>query len=149
VSRPVLLDVNLLIALFEPDHPHHDAAHDWFVDTHEDGWATCALTQNGFVRILSSPRQGVARNSPAELVKHLAQFCASRHHVFWRDSVSLTDKRLFNHSKIRGSRQITDVYLLGLARKMGGSLATFDGSIPLDAVVGATRDTLAVIAAAE
>lgn len=147
MSRPALLDVNLLVALFGPDHPHHEAAHDWFADNHKDGWATCAMTQNGFVRILASPRQGAAMGSPAELVKHLTQFCASGHHVFWRDSVTITDARLFNHALIRGSRGVTDVYLLGLAKKMGGCLATFDAAIPLGAVIGATRDTLAVISA--
>jgi len=145
VSRPALLDVNLLIALFEPDHPHHEVAHDWFADSHESGWATCALTQNGFVRILASPRQRTAIHRPVDLVKHLAQFCASRHHVFWGNSVSLTDRSLFNHSMIRGYRQISDAYLLCLAKKMGGCLATFDGGIPLGAVIGATRETLAVI----
>ena len=59
--------------------------------------------------------------------------------------MSLTDETLFNTSAIRGHRQLTDIYLLGLAKKMGGYLATFDGSIPLGAVVGATRETIAVI----
>jgi toxin-antitoxin system PIN domain toxin len=145
VSGPALLDVNVLVSLFEPDHPHHEVAHDWFADSHESGWATCALTQNGFVRILASPRQGTAILRPVDLVNHLAQFCASRHHVFWRNSVSLTDKNLFNHSMIRGYRQISDIYLLGLAKNTGGCLATFDGRIPLGAVVGATREHLAVI----
>ena len=65
-----------------------------------------------------------------------------------KDSVSLTDTKVFNPSLVRGHRQISDVYLLGLAKKMGGHLATLDASIPLGAVIGATRDTLAVISAA-
>jgi uncharacterized protein len=145
VSRPALLDVNLLIALFEPDHPHHEVAHDWFGDNHKNGWATCALTQNGFVRILANPRQGVALNRAVDLLNHLAQFCASKNHVFWHDSVSLTDKELFNPSLIRGYRQVSDIYLLGLAKEMSGCLATFDNGIPLGAVIGATRQHLAVI----
>jgi uncharacterized protein len=145
VSRPALLDVNLLIALFEPDHPHHEVAHDWFADNHQNGWATCALTQNGFVRILANPRQGVALNRAGDLLTHLAQFCASKHHVFWHDSVSLTNKKLFNPFLIRGYRQVSDIYLLGLAKKMGGCLATFDGGIPLGAVIGAKPEHLAVI----
>ena len=76
------------------------------------------------------------------------KFCASRHHVFWPDSVSLTDRRIFNASHVRGHRQVTDVYLLGLARKMGGYLATLDGSILPSAVNGATRETIAVISTA-
>ena len=145
MTRRALLDVNILVALFEPDHPYHETAHEWFADHHENGWATCALTQNGFVRVLANPRQGAAMNRAVTLVTHLAQFCASKHHVFWHDSVALTDQRLFNLSSIRAHRQLGDVYLLGLAKSMGGYLATFDAGIPLGAVIGATRDTIAVI----
>ncbi len=69
--------------------------------------------------------------------------------MFWPESVSLTDTRIFNPSLIRGYRQVSDIYLLGLAKKMGGYLATFDRAIPLGAVIGATRDTLAVISDGE
>ena len=142
-----LLDVSLLIALFDSDHVHHEAAHDWFADHHTYGWATCALTQNGFVRILANPRYpATVAYRPAELLHHLQQFCASKHHVFWSDSVSLTDKTVFDSALIRGYRQLSDVYLLGLAKKMGGHLVTFDGSIPLGAVIGATKTTLSVLA---
>jgi hypothetical protein len=145
VSRTALLDVNLLVALFDGDHPHHVVAHDWFADVHANGWATCALTQNGFLRILANPRYGATINRPVDLVNHLARFCSSKHHVLWSDSISLTDKRIYNAALIRGHRQLSDIYLLGLAKRMGGYLATFDRGIPLGAVVGATRDTIAVI----
>ena len=85
-------------------------------------------------------------NRPAELVAHLARLCRSKHHVFWPDAVSLADDKLFNASVVRGYRQLSDIYLLGLARKMGGYLATFDSSVPLGSVIGATRHTLAVVA---
>jgi hypothetical protein len=144
----VLLDVNLLVALFDPDHIHHDLSHDWFEDHHRDGWATCAVTENGFVRVLANPTYGATVTRPVELVERLGRFCASRHHVFWPGAVSLIDRTIFNPAMIRGHRQLTDVYLLGLARKMGGSLATFDRTIPLAAVVGATRSTLTIVSAA-
>ena len=143
-----LLEVNLLVALFDPDHVHHELAHDWFADNHAHGWATCPLTQNGFVRILAHPRFPAEIRRPAELLEHLTKFCASRHHVFWPDSVSLTDRRIFNASHVRAQRQVTDVYLLGVARKMGGYLATREGSILPSAVNGATRETIAVISTA-
>ena len=63
--------------------------------------------------------------------------------------MSLRDTQLFNLSHLSGHRQLTDVYLLGLAKKMRGRLATFDRTIPLKAVIGASRDTLGVIAQAE
>jgi toxin-antitoxin system PIN domain toxin len=147
VSRTALLDVNLLVALFDPDHVHHELAHDWFADHRADGWATCAVTENGFIRVLANPSYGAGVSRPAELVQRLRLFCASGHHTFWADAVSLQDKRIFDPSLIRGHRQVTDIYLLGLAKKTGGHLATFDRSIPLGAVVGATRDTLVVVSA--
>ena len=145
MTRVALLDVNLLVALFEPDHPHHEVAHDWFADHHTKGWATCPLTENGFVRILANPRYGAVLNRPGNLVSHLAALYRSKHHVSWPDSVSLTDDKLFNTSVIRGYRQLSDIYLLGLAKRMGGYLATLDAGIPLSAVVGATRNNLSVI----
>jgi hypothetical protein len=80
------------------------------------------------------------------LVQALDTFTRSGHHHRWDDVVSLGDTTLFNVAAVRGHRQITDVYLLGLAHKKGGCLATFDRSIPLSAVVGATRGDLTVIA---
>jgi toxin-antitoxin system PIN domain toxin len=147
MSGVALLDVNLLVALFNPDHSHHEVAHDWFSDHQMHGWATCALTQNGFVRVLANPTSNVGINRPAELVARLRQFCSHEHHVFWSESISLTDTKIFNPSLIRGHRQVSDIYLLGLAKKMGGYLATFDAGIPLGAVGGATRNTLSVISA--
>jgi toxin-antitoxin system PIN domain toxin len=140
-----LLDVNVLLALFNPDHVHHEITHDWFSDHRVEGWATCPLTENGFVRILSHRASGVAPQPSSALVNRLARFCASGHHVFWPDSVSLRDKKLFNPSFMAGSRQLTDIYLLGLAKKMGGALATLDQTIPLGAVVGATPAVLRII----
>ncbi len=148
MSRIALLDVSLLIALFDPDHVHHEAAHDWFADHESEGWATCPLTQNGFVRILANPRYPAEPWRPVDLLDHLRQFCAHKRHVLWTDSISLTDTRYFNIAVIRGHRQISDIYLLGLAKKMGGYLATFDAGIPLSAVVGTTRHSIAVISSA-
>ena len=137
--------MNVLVALFDPDHIHHELAHDWFTDHRSGGWATCAMTENGFVRVLSSPRYSATIRRPLDLVDSLRAFCGSGHHVFWTDAVSIRDKTLFNPSLVRGPGQITDVYLLGLSRKMGGSLTTFDRTIPLAGVVGAVRENLTII----
>lgn len=149
MSRPALLDVNVLVALFDPDHIHHDLAHDWFADNRPRGWATCPVTENGFVRVLSNPAYGSAVSRPSELVARLRRFCRSGHHQFWPDVVSLTDESLFDPAFVGGHRQITDVYLLGLAKKRGGRLATFDRTITRKAVVGAERDLVDVIATAD
>jgi uncharacterized protein len=143
VSRAALLDVNLLVALFDGAHVHHEAAHDWFAEARFDGWATGAITENGFVRVLSNPASGVTERAPA-IIESLRKFCASGDHVFWTDRVSLRDP-LFELSVAQGHRQLTDIYLLGLATAMGGVLATFDRTIPVRAVRGAGPGTLAVI----
>jgi toxin-antitoxin system PIN domain toxin len=143
VSRVALLDVNLLVALFQADHIHHDLAHDWFADHRANGWATCAVTENGFVRVTS---QQLAAMRPVTILQHFRKFCASGYHHFWSESVSLRDAKVFNPAFLSGHRQLTDIYLLGLANRMSGRLATFDRAIPLKAVVGATPDLLQVIA---
>lgn len=145
MARVALLDVNVLVALFDPDHVHHDLAHDWFAAEGSAAWATCPVTENGCVRVLSNPayHSGVLR--PGAVVSLLRRFCESEEHAFWNDSVSLRDSTLFDLSFTRGHSQLTDVYLLGLAHRHGGCLATFDRTIPLKAVRGAARAALQVI----
>jgi toxin-antitoxin system PIN domain toxin len=140
-----LLDVNLLVALFDADHVHHELAHDWFADHRAEGWATCPITENGFVRVLSHPAYGAIINRPADLIERLARLCASPDHEFWTDDVSLRDDSLFSSAHMAGHRKLTDVFLLGLAVARKGCLATFDRTIPVSAVVGATKEALAVI----
>lgn len=141
-----LLDINVLIALFDVVHTHHDVAHDWFGENRQRGWATCPLTENGLLRIVGNPARRDVFLSIAQLGEHLRQFCAAPHHAFWPDSVSLRDEALFDLSRVRGHRQVTDIYLLGLATKHGGRLVTFDGRIPLAAVKGARPENLVVLA---
>ena len=143
MNRTALLDVNVLVALFDATHVHHDTAHDWFEDHRAEGWATCPTTENGFVRILTNPRSGLNERAPA-MIARLRTFAASGHHVFWPDRLSLRDQ-LFDLAITQGHRQLTDVYLLGLAVSMGGVLATFDRTIPVNAVKGAVPDALVVI----
>jgi len=142
-----LLDVNLLVALFDAGHVHHELAHDWFSDQHDEGWATCPLTENGLIRILTNKAYTPRPYRPVEIIEHLRTFRDSGSHHFWPDAVSLTDARLFNPALVRGHRQTTDIYLLGLARSASGALATFDRSIPLGSVKGATKANLMVITA--
>ena len=143
MSRPALLDVNLLIALFDPNHIHHEAAHAWFGAHRSLGWATCPLTENGVVRILANPAYSPSPERPADIARQLSSFRDSGEHVFWPDEVSLCDSALFNLSV--GHRRLTDVYLLGLAVRRGGRLATFDRSIPSKAVPEARSAGLVVV----
>lgn len=141
------MDINVLVALFHAEHVHHELAHDWFADHRRNGWATCPVTENGFVRVAAQLAKGRAGLRPHAIIDHLRRFCQDDHHCFWHDGVSLTDPSVFDQTLIRGHLQVTDVYLLGLARTMDGCLVTFDNTIPLNAVVGATRNQLAVISA--
>ena len=111
--------------------------------------ATCPLTENAFLRILSDPSQRATRVPLATLADHLGRFCRDERHEFWPDAVSVYDDSLFDISLLHGHRQLTDVYLLGLAVKRGGRLVTFDQSIPISVVKGAARSSVEVIALAE
>ena len=139
-----LFDVNVLIAMFDLDHVHYERAHAWWRANRTSGWASCPLTQNGFVRILSRPkyRAPTTVNSALDLLERVT---GADEHRFWSDDISLTDARLFDHSHILGPKQLTDVYLLALAIKNGGRFATFDRAIPLAAVRGAEPRHVAVI----
>ena len=145
MSRIALLDVNVLVALFDPDHVHHNLAHDWFADQRSAGWATCPLTENGLVRVLWSPRFREAGLAIADISRRLHALKTTGRHTFWADDVSLTDERLFKPMRMRGHRQITDVYLAGLAQANSGHLATLDRSIPVAAIVDASPDLLQII----
>jgi len=143
-----LLDVNVLIALLDPAHVHHEPAHSWFSRNRKHGWASCATTINGCVRILSNPKYPSFRATPAEVMDHLRVFCSDRHHEFWSDGLSILNPELFRSAAFLGHNNITDIYLLGLATKHHGRLATFDGSIPIKGVIGAGPANLEWVLAA-
>ena len=140
-----LLDVNVLVALFDPDHIHHDLAHDWFAEYRAEGWASCPMTQNGLVRVLSNPRYGSPTAGLRVVREAVRRFLSNKDHQFWPDDVSISDDALFDVTGMVGHRQVTDVYLLGLAKKRRGHLVTFDRSIPVRAVIGADATVLTVI----
>lgn len=140
-----LLDVNVLIALFDPSHVHHEHAHHWFQHNKARGWATSPLTENGMVRVMSNPAYPADGLLANVLVERLRSFCESGHHVFWVDDVSLTDHQRFDPTFVYGHRKLTDIYLLGLAEHHGGRLATFDEAIPVEALVSKNPAVLHVI----
>lgn len=142
-----LLDVNVLVALFDPAHVCHEAAHTWLRRSRERGWATCPLTENGMVRVLANPAYPGSRTTVDDATRRLRQFCAHGRHTFWPDAVSWREERVFRLPHVQGHRQLTDVYLLALAVRNKGCLATFDDTIPIHAVAGATKGHLALIGA--
>lgn len=128
--RTALLDVNVLIALLWPAHEHFDAAHDWFATrAGRARWATCPLTQLAFVRIVSNPAFSPDALAPAEALGLLERNLVHPAHQFWPDDVSLVESVGPLGSRLQGHRQLSDVYLLGLALKHRGKLASFDGGL--------------------
>jgi toxin-antitoxin system PIN domain toxin len=141
-----LLDVNVLVALFDPAHVQHESAHRWFARHRGEGWATCPLTENGCARILANPGYPGNWTTLEDAIARLARFRTSGDHHFWEDSISLCDDARLAWRESAGWRQLTDLYLLALAHARGGRLATFDRDIPRAAVRGVERDNLVVIA---
>ena len=141
-----LLDVNVLVALFDPVHKNHEEAHQWFGRYKRLGWATCPVTINGCVRVLSNEAYRTVKATPAEVIRRLRNLCSNADHHFWSGSVAMTDETLFRGSGISGHQQITDVYLLGLAARNHGRLATFDRSIATGAVLGASAANVVLLA---
>jgi toxin-antitoxin system PIN domain toxin len=139
-----LLDVNVLVALFDGNHSLHASAMRWFDDHGDAGWASCPITQNGCIRVMSQPAYP-ERVPVATVVERLRQATAHRAHEFWADDASILDDATVDPTRIHGPAQVTDVYLLALAVARGGRLVTLDQAIPLAAVKGAQKKHLVVI----
>lgn len=143
-----LLDVNFLVALFDPSHLHHDPAHHWFSKHAKSGWATCPLTENGFVRVVCQARHLGGLRTPKALAGRLFELRQIGRYEFWNDRISLLDPGRFDLEKLPGPGQITDVYLLALAVERRGRLVTFDRSIAWRSVSGATAADIHLLSAA-
>ena len=139
-----LLDVNVLIALLDSDHVHHADATDWLANNVEGGWASCPLTQNGCIRIMSQPRYPNALQIN-DIIGRLQKATSTPYHSFIGDNISLLSTDAFDHLRLLISRQITDIYLLALAVENGCCFVTFDQSIPIAASKRAGAESLVVI----
>lgn len=128
-DRVILLDVNALIALFWPSSEFHLPVRSWFRDHASKGWATCPITQSGFVRVLSNPALSPDAPSVAEALDLLRLNLTHSGHEFWPDDVDLISAIARSGARLQGHRQITDAYLLGLAMQRKGQLATLDRSL--------------------
>jgi toxin-antitoxin system PIN domain toxin len=122
-----LLDVNVILALLVPEHEHHTLAQEWFAQQAATlGWATCAVTELGVIRVCAQlPGGAWPPETAADRLPLLT--AASREYVWWPDAVSpvvLPEVRSAGTAK-----QVTDRYLLGLARRNAGRVATFDRAL--------------------
>ena len=132
-----LLDVNLLLALTDPMHIHHEPAHRWFAEKGKRSWATCAITENGFIRIASHPSYPNRPGDVSAVLSILMKLCKTPGHRFWTEDVSLL--QILKPVAIISHAHITDAYLLGLAAHKKGKLATLDQRIPADTVIGGSK----------
>ena len=139
-----LLDVNVLIALLDENHASHLAVSSWFVSHIEQRWASCPLTQNGCVRILSQPRYPNSL-SIADAAARLRSAVSTPYHRFVADDISLLDEATVDSGSLSGPRQITDIYLLALAVAHGARFVTLDKHVPLSIVSEAEEESLVVI----
>lgn len=121
--KPALLDTNVLLALAWPNHQHHAEAHKWFSAQARHGWATCAVTQLGFVRLSANSAYTPAPVSPQEAASLLERLVGHKSHHFW-PSPAAAVPTLYSHAL--GHQQINDAYLVELARRQKGRFVTFD-----------------------
>ncbi len=139
-----LLDINVLISLLDADHPLHHAAVAWFKQNVSLGWASCPLTQNGCIRVMSQP--GYPNAVPVTVVRErLKEATSHDSHRFCPDGINLLDEGRVGISRVHGPRQITDVYLLALATAHGDRFVTFDEAIPVSSARDATEVDLPVL----
>jgi uncharacterized protein len=124
-----LLDVNTLVALAWPNHVHHAGAVTWFKGAHRQGWATCPVTESGFMRVCSNRRAIPTAVPVADAVEMLRRLRTVDGHEFWSDDVSLAVAGEIDVDRLQGYRQVTDAHLLALAIRRDGTLVTFDGAI--------------------
>jgi len=124
-----LLDVNALVALAWPNHVHHDAVQSWFAAARKSGWATCPLTEAGFVRVSCNPSAVKQSVTPSEAIVLLGKLGRLESHAFWSMDRSVTALPPEILARIQGYRQITDAVLLALAAERGGQLATLDAGL--------------------
>lgn len=125
----VLLDVNVLFALHLPQHVHYAAAHRWFSQQGARRWATCAITQTGFLRLSLNPRitgQSIDFN---DALDRLRQATAAANHEYWEALPAANCLTTLDQTLVQGHKQMTDAYLLNLARHNRGCLATFDSGV--------------------
>lgn len=126
-----LLDVNILIALADPDHEHHGKAESFFLANHRQGWATCPITENGFVRIVGNSSYPNGPGNTEDACAILKQLCAHEGHRFWPDDLSLRGAL-----NLPISKHLTDHYLLSLAMYRQGKLVTLDRRIKAALIPG-------------
>ena len=131
-----LLDVNLLIALLDHDHMHHEIAVAWWLQSNAQmGWASCPITQNGCIRIMSNPGYSSRISiSVSDVADKLREVTSTSYHTFIPDNINPLDSSNIKWANIQKSKDITDVYLLALAVHNDYQFATLDRKVRKEAL---------------
>jgi hypothetical protein len=124
-----LLDTNVLIPLLWPKHTGQAKVRAWFTKNAAKSFATCSLTQAGFLRITCSPFITGERFSLSDAQDLLLDFIRWPGHAFWPTPISYFEATAPFKRRMHGPKQITDGYLLGIAKHHGGKLATMDKAV--------------------
>jgi toxin-antitoxin system PIN domain toxin len=131
-----LLDANILIAILDRDHVHHRPCRKWFESVGHHHWHTCPTTENGAIRVLSGGSYPGKRQRPDEAIERLESLLTLGRHEFIRETMSIRDRQVFIRMHLRGAKQITDTYLLGVAVASGATFATRDHRLDPNTVHG-------------
>ncbi len=126
--KAALLDTNVLLALAWPNHQHHEAAHGWFRSEARHGWASCAVTQLGFVRLSSNPAYTPAAVPPQQAATLLRQLLQHKQHAFWPSPPAHAPAI---YARALGHQQVNDAFLVEIARRHKGRLVTLDTRLPI------------------
>jgi uncharacterized protein len=126
MSRKTLLDVNVLIALLEPDHDDFDRAQAWFRSLGQEDWGICPITEIGYVRIATNPSFAPGARTYRETANALDELARHPNFRYWPITDTWAKLTASFAARITGHQQITDAYLLGMAIKEDGVLVTFD-----------------------
>ncbi|HAB19128.1 MAG TPA: PIN domain-containing protein [Verrucomicrobiota bacterium] len=137
--KAALLDTNVLLALAWPNHQHHVQAHDWFAAQAKKGWATCAFTQLGFVRLSSNPAYTANAVSPPEAATLLQQWTRLKGHHFW-SSPAAHDPAIY--ARALGHQQVNDAWLVEVAPRNSGRLVTLDTRLPVHSLEAGTVEVI-------
>ena len=139
-----LLDTSILIALLDASHVHHRLTAQWLQTHGGAGWASCPITLNGCIRILSQPNYP-NRVPMQQVVAGLKQAMQNPLHEFWADDVNTVTTKAIDWSYTVRPAQLTDVYLLTLAVAREARFVTLDQGIALACVPQARADQLVVL----